>query len=86
MMTLPRPFSLFSSSASVLHNLADELAVLDVCLELLRDGVLGVVLFSFRRRQVNVDAGALAAEDFRFQAFIAQVDGGTVDLIQQESW
>src|SRR4051812_6738965 len=69
----------------MLHDLTNELTVLDEGLELLRNGVFCVITVLFTRRQVDVDTGAFAAEDFRAQALRAQVDGGSVDLVEQKS-
>jgi len=55
----------FSALSSVLHDLADQLSVLDVTPELLRDRALGIIAILVFRRQVDVDARALAGEDFR---------------------
>ena len=68
----------------MLHDLADQLSVLDVTPELLRDRALGVIAILVFRRQVDVDARALAGEDFRVRAVLRQVDLGRINLVQQD--
>jgi hypothetical protein len=74
----------FSALSSVLHDLADQLSILDVTPELLRDRALGVIAILVFRRQVDVDARALAGEDFCVRAVLRQVDLGRINLVQQD--
>ena len=66
----------------MLDNLTDNLAVLDVAPDLLRQWVLGVVVLA---RQVDVDARALACEDLCVLAVLAKVYGCAVDLVEENS-
>lgn len=66
-------------------DLADEHAVLHVALDLLgHRALLGVLVRSPLGRKHDVDAGALAGEELGGQALLAQVDGGPVDLFEDD--
>lgn len=68
----------------MVHDLADQLSVFDVTPELLRDRALSVIAILVFRRQVDVDARALAGEDFRVSTVLGQVNLGRINLIQQD--
>lgn len=76
---------IWADLASVLDNLVNENAVLHVRLDLLRDrAFLGILVGSLLGRKHDVDCSALAGEDLGGQALLAQVDSGTIDLVQEE--
>ena len=64
----------------MLHNLANDLAPLDKAPDLLRQGILAIIILG---GQVDVDARALAREDLRVLAVIAEVDSRAIDLIEE---
>lgn len=75
-----------SSLTSMLHDLAHQHAVLDVALELLgQRALLGIFIGALRRRKVDVNSGALASEDLSVEALLAEINGSTINLIQQQS-
>ena len=63
----------------MLHNLVDQLSILDVALELLRDGVLLVIVVA--GRQVDVDAAGFTCEDLGVERVLGEVDCRAVDLV-----
>lgn len=65
----------------MLYNLAHNLAILDKTPNLLGERVLAVIILA---GQVDVDAGALARENLRVLAVLAEVDGCAVDLVEQD--
>jgi hypothetical protein len=71
---------LYLHLTGMLNDFADKLAVLDVCPDLLRQRILTIVILT---RQVDIDTRALAREDLRVLAILAEVDGRAVDLVEQ---
>jgi ketosteroid isomerase-like protein len=69
--------------AGVFDNLADDLAILDIAPDLLGQWVLRVIV---RVGYVDVDARALAGKDFRVERLLSEVDGGAINLVQQDGW
>lgn len=70
---------------SVLDNLTDKNAILDVALDLLRNrALLGVLVGSLLGWQHDVHTGALAGEDLGVQTLLTQIDGSAVNLVQQD--
>lgn len=77
---------LYNGLASVLNNLVDQHAVLNVALDLLRDRALfGIIISALLGGKHDVDGAALASEDLGSKALLAQVDSSTIDLIQESS-
>jgi hypothetical protein len=64
----------------MLHNLTNNLAPLNVAPNLLRQRILAIIILS---GQVDIDARALAGEDLRVLAVLAEVDGSTIHLIEE---
>lgn len=67
--------------ASMLYNLTDNLAILDVTPDLLGKRVLRVIVLS---REIDVNAGALAGEDLGVLGVLSEVDGSAVDLVEED--
>jgi hypothetical protein len=65
----------------MLNNLTDNLPVLDVASNLLRQRVLRVVVLA---RQIDIDAGALACKDLCVLAVLAKVNGRAVNLVKKD--
>ena len=64
----------------MLHNLAHNLAILDEAPDLLGQRVLAIIVLG---GEVDVDARALAGEDLRVLAVLAEVDSRTIHLIEE---
>ena len=71
---------LFRHLTSMLNDFTDDLPVLNIAPDLLRQRVLSVVVFA---GQVDVDARALACKDLCVLAVLAEVDCCAVDLVEE---
>lgn len=82
----PLQFNQEPSLTSMLNDLAHQYAVLDVALELLgQRALLGIFIGALRWWKVDVNSGALASEDLSVETLLAEVNGSTINLIQQQS-
>lgn len=69
----------------MLNDLGDQRAVLDVALDLFRDrAFLRVLVGTLLGREHDIDRTALAGENLCVETLVAEVDGSTIDLIQQD--
>ena len=70
----------------MLDNLVNDLAVLNVRLNLLRKRtLLGIFIRPLLWRKHDVNSRAIAREHLRAQALLAQIDSRTVNLVKQKS-
>lgn len=89
-LELSTHFTLYNPPAthltSILDNLVNNLAILNVRLNLLRKRTfLGIFIRPLLRRKHDVNSRALTREHLRVQALLAQVDSSAVHLVEQKS-
>jgi len=71
----------------MLNDFVDQNTILDVALDLLGNrALLSIFIGTFLGREHDVDSGGLAGEDLSGETLRTEVDAGTIDLVQENSW